>query len=85
MQSAVFFWVILLTGMWVRGSSLNGPLLVFEIYQQGFGMYVKYLMVGYLIVFAVTMLVQFMGYFLRNSAELIGENVPSDQQFKLNT
>ena len=78
-------WVILLTGMWVRGSSLNGPLLVFEIYQQGFGMYVKYLMVGYLIVFAVTMLVQFMGYFLRNSAELIGENVPSDQQFKLNT
>ena len=78
-------WVILLTGMWVRGSSLNGPLLVFEIYQQGFGMYVKYLMVGYLIVFAVTMLVQFMGYFLRNSAELIGGNVPSDQQIKLNT
>ncbi len=71
--------------MWVRGSSLNGPLLVFEIYQQGFGMYVKYLMVGYLIVFAVTMLVQFMGYFLRNSAELIGGNVPSDQQIKLNT
>ena len=78
-------WVILLTGMWVRGSSLNGPLLVFEIYQQGFGMYVKYLMVGYLIVFAVTMLIQFMGYFLRNSAELIGKNVPSDQQIKLNT
>jgi uncharacterized protein (DUF486 family) len=48
-------------------------------------MYVKYLMVGYLIVFAVTMLIQFMGYFLRNSAELIGKNVPSDQQIKLNT
>ena len=71
-------WVILTTGMWVRGSSLNGPLLVFEIYQQGFGMYVKYLMVGFLIVFAVSMLVQFMGYFLRNSAELIGENVTPD-------
>ena len=68
-------WAILSTGMWVRGSSLNGPLLVFEIYQQGFGMYVKYLMVGFLVVFAVSMLVQFMGYFLRNSAELIGENV----------
>ena len=72
-------WVILLTGMWVRGSSLNGPLLVFEIYQQGFGMYVKYLMVGFLVVFAVSMLVQFMGYFLRNSAEVIGENVTQDQ------
>ena len=72
-------WAILSTGMWVRGSSLNGPLLVFEIYQQGFGMYVKYLMVGFLVVFAVSMLVQFMGYFLRNSAELIGENVIQDQ------
>ncbi len=72
-------WAILSTGMWVRGSSLNGPLLVFEIYQQGFGMYVKYLMVGFLVVFAVSMLVQFMGYFLRNSAELIGENVTQDQ------
>ena len=72
-------WAILSTGMWVRGSSLNGPLLVFEIYQQGFGMYVKYLMVGFLVVFAVSMLVQFMGYFLRNSAELIGENVTQEQ------
>ena len=71
-------WAILSTGMWVRGSSLNGPLLVFEIYQQGFGMYVKYLMVGFLVVFAVSMLVQFMGYFLRNSAEVIGENVTQD-------
>ncbi|MBT5795453.1 MAG: hypothetical protein HOI10_11380, partial [Deltaproteobacteria bacterium] len=58
---------------------------VFEVYQQGFGMYVKYLMVGYLVVFAVSMLVQFMGYFLRNSAELIGENVPDDQETQLNT
>ena len=59
-------------------AAINGPLLVFEIYQQGFGMYVKYLMVGFLVVFAVSMLVQFMGYFLRNSAELIGENVTPD-------
>jgi hypothetical protein len=36
-------------------------------------------MVGFLVVFAVSMLVQFMGYFLRNSAELIGENVTQDQ------
>jgi TRAP-type mannitol/chloroaromatic compound transport system permease small subunit len=73
-------WVILSTGMWVKGSSLNGPLLVFEIYQQGYGMYVKYLMVGFLVVFAVSMLVQFMGYFLRNSAELIEDNVHQDNK-----
>jgi len=78
-------WVILSTGMWVRGSSLNGPLLVFEVYQQGFGMYVKYLMVGYLVVFAVSMLVQFMGYFLRNSAELLGESIPQERQPSINT
>ena len=46
-----------------KGSSLNSPLLSFEVYQQGFGMYVKYIMVGFLIVFALSMLVQFIGYF----------------------
>ena len=34
-------WIILLTGMWGKGSSLNSPLLSFEVYQQGFGMYTK--------------------------------------------
>ncbi|GIT27404.1 MAG: hypothetical protein CM1200mP41_34480 [Gammaproteobacteria bacterium] len=40
-------WVILTTGMWGKGSSLNNPLLSFEISQQGYGMYVKYFMVGF--------------------------------------
>ena len=75
-------WVILSTGMWGRGSSLNSPLLSFEIYQQGFGMYTKYLMVGFLVVFAVCMLVQFMGYFLNNTAELIKGQMNSDQKLK---
>jgi len=70
-------WIILSTGMWGKGSSLNSPLLSFEIYQQGFGMYVKYIMVGFLIVFAVSMLVQFMGYFLNNTSELIEEKMTS--------
>jgi TRAP-type mannitol/chloroaromatic compound transport system permease small subunit len=77
-------WVILSTGMWGRGSSLNSPLLSFEIYQQGFGMYTKYLMVGFLVVFAVCMLVQFMGYFLNNTAELIKGQMNSDQKLKNN-
>ena len=68
-------WVILTTGMWGRGSSLNSPLLSFEVYQQGFGMYVKYLMVGFLIVFAVSMLIQFIAYFLSNTSELFDKQV----------
>ena len=78
-------WVILSTGMWGKGSSLNSPILSFEIYQQGFGMYTKYLMVGFLVVFAVCMLVQFMGYFLNNTAELIEGQMNSDQKLKNNT
>ena len=78
-------WVILLTGMWYKGSSLNSPLLSFEVYQQGFGMYTKYLMVGFLVVFAVCMLVQFMGYFLKCTAELIGEEIEENLEFQENT
>lgn len=66
-------WTILGTGMAGKGSSINGPLLSFEISQSGFGMYVKYLMAGFLIVFAVSMLVQFASYFLKNAAVLRGE------------
>ena len=66
-------WVILTTGMWGKGSSLNNPLLRFEVSQQGYGMYVKYLMVGFLVAFAVTMAVQFISYFLESVAELRGE------------
>lgn len=70
-------WIILTTGMWGKGSSLNSPLLSFEIYQQGFGMYVKYLMVGFLVIFAVSMLFQFCAYLMSNVADLLGE--PSDE------
>ena len=63
-------WIILLTGMWTRGSSLNGPILTFEGYQQGYGMYVKYIMVGFLIIYAVSMLVQFVSYTLENIANI---------------
>lgn len=66
-------WVILSTGMWGRGSSLNSPLLSFEISQSGFGMYVKYLMSGFLVIFAVSMTIQFMSYFLTSIATLRDE------------
>lgn len=65
-------WSILLLGTWSRGSSINSPLLSFEISQSGYGMYVKYLMVGFLLIFALSMLVQFCAYLLRNVALLNG-------------
>lgn len=64
---------ILVLGMWGKGSSLNSPLLSFEISQSGFGMYVKYLMAGFLVVFAVSMIVQFASYFLNSVAVLLGD------------
>lgn len=67
---------ILILGMWGKGSSLNSPLLSFEISQSGFGMYVKYLMAGYLIIFALTMIIQFTAYFLENVAVLLKGSAP---------
>ena len=66
-------WVILATGMWNRSDIINAPLLSFEVTQSGFGMYVKYLMAGFLLVYALTMMVQFLSYILRNVALLVHE------------
>lgn len=66
-------WVILTQGMWTKGSSLNSPLLSYEISQTGFGMYVKYLMAGLLVAFALSMTAQFSAYFLQNVGRLRGE------------
>lgn len=63
-------WVIITLGMWSKAAVINSPILAFEVTQAGFGMFVKYLMAGFLAVFAVSMLVQFMNYFLANAAEL---------------
>ncbi len=64
-------WVILMQGMGGRGNSINSPLLSFEVSQSGYGMYVKYLMAAFLIVFAVTMLIQFVSYLLYNIGQLL--------------
>ena len=63
-------WTILMTGMWYKTSSINSPLYSFEISQSGYGLYVKYIMVGFLAVFAVSMIIQFSGYLLQNIADL---------------
>ena len=63
-------WVILGTGMWDKTSSINSPLYSFEITQSGYGLYVKYIMVGFLAVYAVSMIVQFSSYLLEKVADL---------------
>ena len=66
-------WTILSLGMWSKASVINSPLLAFETTQSGFGLYVKYLMAGFLAVYALSMMVQFTSYFLSNAAVLRGE------------
>jgi TRAP-type mannitol/chloroaromatic compound transport system permease small subunit len=71
-------WIILITGMWDKTSSINSPLFSFEVSQSGYGLYVKYLMVGFLAVYAVSMIVQFSSYLLYHIAEL-GDEPGGDQ------
>lgn len=66
-------WTILIVGFASSSSSIVGPILVFEVTQSGFGMYVKYFMAGFLAVFAVTMMVQFVAQFFEAIADKRGE------------
>ena len=68
-----FCWTIILLGMSKSTSIITNPLLTLEVTQSGFGMYIKYLMAGFLAVFAVSMAVQFTGYFLEGIADYRGD------------
>tara|TARA_Y100001970_G_scaffold109287_1_gene136504 strand:+ start:637 stop:1560 length:924 start_codon:yes stop_codon:yes gene_type:complete len=57
---------IFLKGMSCKQCVLNQPIMNFETSQSTQGMNIKYLMAGFLIIFALTMLIQFVVYFLRN-------------------
>jgi TRAP-type mannitol/chloroaromatic compound transport system permease small subunit len=69
-------WIILTRGMWGKANIINAPLLSFEVSQSGYGMYVKYLMASFLVIYAVSMLVQFGSYVLSSAAILLGESHP---------
>jgi TRAP-type mannitol/chloroaromatic compound transport system permease small subunit len=66
-------WTIMTLGMDTRQSSLVSPIINFEMSQSGYGLYVKYLMAGFLLVFAVSMAFQFISYMLSNIAILTDE------------
>ena len=63
----------LVIGFLGTSSIISGPLVNYEISQSGFGMYVKYLMAGFLGAFAVTMMVQFISFFLESVADWLDE------------
>jgi TRAP-type mannitol/chloroaromatic compound transport system permease small subunit len=64
--------IVIFLGMSGKASIINGPVLSFEITQQGSnGLYLLYLMAIYLAVFAVSMLIQFTSYFMSSSHKLL--------------
>jgi len=65
-------WIILIFGMWGKSNLINAPLLSYEVTQNGYGLFVKYLMAGFLMIYAVSMMIQFIGYFLSNASALLG-------------
>ena len=59
-------------GMSDKTSVITSPMLNYEVSQSGFGMYVKYLMAGFLGIFAVTMMIQFASFLLYSVADMRG-------------
>mgnify|MGYP001208247886 FL=1 len=70
-------WLVLARGMWGKSSLINSPMLNFETSMSGFGMYVKYLMAAFLIIFALSMIFQFTAYLLNSMAD-IEEKITDD-------
>ena len=68
-----FSWTIILIGMGSKSAMINMPIANFEVSQSGYGLYVKYLLAAFLAVFAITMAIQFVSYFLAAVADYRGE------------
>jgi TRAP-type mannitol/chloroaromatic compound transport system permease small subunit len=69
----VFCWTILIVGMGGKASIINAPIFNFETTQSGFGLYVKYMMAGFLGVFAISMMIQFVSYMFGSIADMRGD------------
>ncbi|MBO0334391.1 TRAP transporter small permease subunit [Sneathiella sp. CAU 1612] len=76
-------WTILFVGMGSKASIIYSPLANFEVSQSGFGMHVKYLMAGFLAVFAVTMLIQFVSYLMEAVADYLEQPGHQDHEASL--
>lgn len=69
----VLCWVVLVIGTYGKSAVINSALLAFETTQTGFGMYVKYLMAGFLGIFAISMMIQFVSYMMDAVADWRGQ------------
>lgn len=69
----IFCWVVIVLGMENKSSIINAPLIGLEVTQNGFGMFVKYLMAGFLGVFAVSMMIAFCAQLLEGLADWRGD------------
>lgn len=63
-------WTTLYLGMSSKAAIINAPILNFETTQAGFGMYVKYMLAAFLAIFAISMLIQFIGYLMGAAADV---------------
>jgi TRAP-type mannitol/chloroaromatic compound transport system permease small subunit len=65
---------IFLVCLWSKQAIVNAPVMNFEVSQTGTaGMYIKYQMAAFLLIFAVTMHVQFVSYFFDAVADMRNE------------
>ena len=62
-------WTILIVCLDGKGAPVYGSVVNFEVSQSGYGMYVKYLLALFLVIFAITMLVQFVSYLMESVAD----------------
>lgn len=69
----IFCWVVIILGMENKSSIINAPLIGLEVTQNGFGMFVKYLMAGFLGIFAVSMMIAFCAQLLEGLADWRGD------------
>ena len=73
-------WVVIWRGLSGKTSTINAPVLSFETTMTGFGMYVKYMMAAFLLVFALSMLAQFTAYLFSALSVLNGETPPEEKE-----
>lgn len=57
-----FCWLILIVGMWGKTGIINSSLLTYEIEGLGDGLYILYLMTVFMGMFAISMLIEFVGF-----------------------
>ena len=58
-------WTIIIIGFGAKTAIIYSPLTKFEVSQSGYGMYVKYQLAAFLGIFAISMMIQFVAFFLK--------------------